>query len=77
VHKDLSDVVEAVSVLVDRSEHFFYLLLIWPWKSGVSLKVLVSVLKRQLDHSFIEVAFLHSILLLQVRHKFDCCFRLL
>ena len=74
VDEDLSDVVEAISVLVHWSEHFFNLLLIWPWKSGMSLKLFVSVLERQLDHSFIQVAFLHSVLLFQVSHKFYCGF---
>ena len=77
VHEDLSDVVEAIGVLVHWSEHFFNLLLIWSWKSWVSLKVFVSVLKRQLDHYFIQIAFLHSVLLFQVSHKFDCGFWLL
>lgn len=77
VHEDFSDVVEAISVLVHWSEHFFNLLLIWSRKSGIPLKVFVSVLERQLDHSFIQVAFFHSVLLFQVSHKFDCGFGLL
>jgi len=72
--EDLSDVVEAILVFVHWSEHFFNLLLIWSRKSGVSLEVLVRVLECQLDHTFIKVAFLHSVLLFQVRHKFDCGF---